>query len=186
MKIDKKIFFAPLLLAGFIAFAQGRRTNNADIKNPMVDAIVKEVMQNSQLEQLAHELLDSIGPRLVGTPEMQKAGDWAVAKYKTWGINARNEKYGEWRGWQRGVAHIDMVSPRVRSLEATQLAWSPGTNGKTVTGEVIVLPALADSIAFAQWLPSVKGKVVFISMSQPTGARIIIGMNSAQKSRLKK
>lgn len=171
MRTDKKLLFAPLLLITCISFAQGRRGGNnaTEIKDPVVQAIVKEAMENSQLELLAHELMDSIGPRLVGTPEMQKAGDWALAKYKSWGINARNEKYGEWRGWQRGAAHIDMVSPRVRTLEATQLAWSPGTNGKTITAEVIVLPSVADSVAFAQWLPNVKGKVVLINMPQPTG-----------------
>lgn len=43
-----------------------------------------------------------------------KANDWAVAKYTDWGIPARNEKWGEWKGWERGVTHIDMVSPRVK------------------------------------------------------------------------
>ena len=100
---------------------------------------------------------------------MQQAHDWAVAKYKDWGITARNEKWGEWRGWERGVTHIDMVSPWTKSLQGTQLAWSPGTNGKTVTGDVIILPDVADSLAFQKWLPSVKGKFVMISMNQPTG-----------------
>ncbi|MDB5203674.1 MAG: family metallo-hydrolase [Ferruginibacter sp.] len=135
----------------------------------MVDAITKEEMQNSQLEKLARELIDGIGPRLVGTPQMKAANDWAVAKYQSWGITARNEKWGEWRGWERGVSHIDMIYPRVKTLEGTQLAWSPGTNGKTVTGEVIILPVVADSIAFRQWLPQVKGKFVLVSMEQPTG-----------------
>ncbi|GAB3818300.1 hypothetical protein GCM10028895_15380 [Pontibacter rugosus] len=92
-----------LLLAGSIAQAQ--------VKDPIVEGIVKEANENSHLEGLAHELLDGIGPRLVGTPEMQKAHDWAVAKYKDWGIAAKNEKWGEWRGWQRGVTHVDMVHP---------------------------------------------------------------------------
>jgi hypothetical protein len=35
-----------------------------------VDNIIKEATENSQLEHLAHELLDVIGPRLVGTPQM--------------------------------------------------------------------------------------------------------------------
>jgi len=134
-----------------------------------VEAIIAEGSQNSQLEQLGHELLDGIGPRLVGTPEMQQAADWAIAKYKSWGIDSHSEKWGEWRGWQRGPAHIDMVAPRLKSLEGTQLAWSPGTGGKTITAETILLPDLADSIAFARWLPAVKGKFVMISMLQPTG-----------------
>ncbi|ULT43166.1 hypothetical protein KRR40_06640 [Niabella defluvii] len=138
-------------------------------KDPVVEAIVAEGERHSQLEQLGHELLDGIGPRLVGTPEMKQAGDWAIAKYKSWGIAAHSEKWGEWRGWQRGPAHIDMVYPRMKSLEGTQLAWSPGTNGKTVTAEIILLPEVADSITFAKWLPAVKGKFVMVSMLQPTG-----------------
>ena len=141
----------------------------AQIKDPIVDAIVKEATENSMLQPLAHELLDGIGPRLVGTPQMKKANDWAVAKYQSWGISAKNEQWGQWRGWERGITHIDMISPRVRTLEGTQLAWSPSTGGKTVTGDVITIPDLADSIAFQKWLPAVKGKFVMISMNQPTG-----------------
>ncbi len=169
MRNCKKLLFTLLLLAGFVGISQRVRQEPAEIKNHLVEAIVKEATQNSQLEKLAHELMDGIGPRLVGTPEMQKAGDWALAKYQEWGIAARNEKWGEWRGWQRGVSHIDMIYPRAKSLEGMQLAWSPGTNGKTIEAEVIVLPYLADSVAFAKWLPSAKGKIVLTSMNQPTG-----------------
>lgn len=138
-------------------------------KDPVIEAIIKEATENSQLEKLAHELMDGIGPRLVGTPKMQQANDWAVAKYGSWGITARNEKWGEWRGWERGITHIDMVAPWVKSLSGMQLAWSPGTNGKTVTAETILLPDVADATAFEKWLPNVKGKFVLVSMVQPTG-----------------
>ena len=150
-----------LLLVVSVAYAQ--------VKDPVVEAIVKEATENSQLEKLAHELMDQIGPRLVGSPKMQQAHDWAVARYTEWGIAARNEKWGEWRGWERGITHIDMVAPWVKSLAGTQLAWSPGTKGKTVTGDVVILPDVADSLAFQKWLPTVKGKFVMISMNQPTG-----------------
>ena len=36
-----------------------------------VDKIIEEAIENSQLENLAHELFDLIGPRLVGTPQMK-------------------------------------------------------------------------------------------------------------------
>lgn len=138
-------------------------------QNEVIDAIIKEANENSQLEMLAHELLDGIGPRLVGSPQMQKAHDWAVKQYGTWGIEAHNEKWGEWRGWERGITHIDMVAPWTRSLSGTQLAWSPASPKGGVSGEVIVLPEFADSIAFQKWLPSVKGKYVMISSPQITG-----------------
>lgn len=157
-----KLLFLGMFLSANLAFGQ-------TTQEPVVESIIKEATENSQLEKLAHELMDGIGPRLVGTPQMQKAHDWAVDKYKSWGIPARNEKWGEWRGWERGVSHIDMVHPRVKSLEGMQLAWSPSTKGKGVTAEVIILPDVADSVAFQQWLPQAKGKFVLISMAQPTG-----------------
>jgi carboxypeptidase Q len=137
--------------------------------NAVIDNIVKEGTQNSQLAKMAHELLDKIGPRLMGTPQIKQAADWAINKYTTWGISARTEKWGDWKGWERGITHIDMISPRARSLEGTQLAWSPSTKGKDVKAELIILPDVADSMAFQQWLPNAKGKFVMISMMQPTG-----------------
>ena len=153
------------LLCGFFLV-----TNVALAQNDQViDNIVKEAEQNSHLEKLAHQLLDSIGPRLVGTPQMQKAHNWAKQKFESWGIPAENQKWGEWRGWERGITHIDMVSPRVQTLEGRQLAWSPSTGKKPVTAEVVTLPEVTDSISFQKWLPKVKGKFVLISMKEPTG-----------------
>ncbi len=138
-------------------------------QNEVIEKIIKEATENSQLEVLGHELLDGIGPRLVGSPQMQQAHDWAVAQYKSWGIEARNEKWGEWRGWERGITHIDMVAPWTRSLSGMQLAWSPASPKGGAQGEVVVVPDLADSVAFQKWLPSVKGKYVMISAPQLTG-----------------
>ena len=142
---------------------------SAQTKEEMVSKIVTEVNENSQLEKLAHELLDVVGPRLVGTPQMKNANDWAVKKYKSWDISARNEEWGKWKGWERGITHVDLVSPRVQSLEARQLAWSPSTGKKGVTAEVVILPEASDSLDFVDKLKSVKGKFVMISMPQPTG-----------------
>lgn len=161
MKKTIPYLFLLVLLSSSLSFAQNR--------NPVVENIIKEANENSQLEMLGHELLDVVGPRLVGTPQMQQAHNWAVNKYKGWGITARNEQWGEWRGWERGITHVDMVHPRVRTLEAIQLAWSPATHRRGVTAELIILPDVQDSEAFQRWLPSAKGKLVMISMHQPTG-----------------
>lgn len=142
---------------------------HAQEKDAVVENIIKEATENSQLERLGYELMDKIGPRLVGTPQMKQANDWAVDKYSSWGITAKNEKWGEWRGWERGITHIDMVYPRLQSLDGTQLAWNPSTSSEGVTAELITLPMVKDSLAFDTWLPNVKGKLVMISMNQPTG-----------------
>jgi len=157
-----KLFLVTLLLSSNII--------NAQEQNSIIENIIKEANENSQLERLAHELLDVIGPRLVGTPQMKQANDWAVAQYAKWGISAKNEAWGTWRGWERGVTHIDMVSPRVQTLDGMQLAWNPSTTDTGVTAEVIVSPEkIKDSLSFQKWLPNVKGKFVMINMKQPTG-----------------
>ena len=161
MRKTIKLLAVSLLFSGSLTYAQS--------KDAVIENIIKEATENSQLKKLAHELTDGIGPRLVGTPQMKQAHDWAAGKYQSWGISAKNEQWGEWRGWERGITHIDMVHPRIKSLEGMQLAWSPSTSGKSVTAETIILADVADSIAFQNWLPSVKGKFVMISMQQPTG-----------------
>lgn len=155
------------LFVGLLAFSH---LLYSQTKEEIIESIIEEATENSQLEQLAFELLDEIGPRLVGTPQMKKAHDWAVAKFAKWGITAENRQYGEWRGWERGVSHIDMIKPRVKSIEGMQLAWSPASPKKGITAEVVILPTnITDSVSFARWLPSVKGKIVLISQPQITG-----------------
>jgi len=136
--------------------------------DPIIRAIWNEGMDNSQLPRLAQALLDSVGPRLTGTPGIRAGNDWLVKIYGSWGIPARNERYGTWPEWVRGTSHIDLLTPRVRSLEGGLLAWSPGTGGRDVTGAAIVLPEVADSAAFEAWLPQAKGKFVLISFAEPT------------------
>lgn len=144
-------------------------TLQAQATKVVIDNIIKEANENSHLELLAHELLDVVGPRLVGTPQMKNAHDWVVDKYKAWGISAKEEKWGEWLGWERGITHIDMVSPRIQTLDGTQLAWSPSTGSKGITAEVVVIPTVKNRVEFNNWLSQVKGKFVMTSMKQPTG-----------------
>lgn len=137
--------------------------------DPVLRRIWTEGMERSQVERLAQTLMDSIGPRLTGSPGMRAASDWVIRTYADWGIAARAENYGTWRGWRRGLGHLDLIRPRVRALEGDLLAWSPGTpRGRPVEGPVVVLPEVPDSAAFAAWLPSVRGKFVAISFPPPT------------------
>lgn len=138
---------------------------------PVDDPVLKRIwslgMDSSQTEPLAQALMDSVGPRLTASPGHKAGNEWLVSTYRKWGIDAKNEQYGTWRSWRRGVTHLDLVSPRVRTLEATMLAWSPGVKGKA-EAKVIILPELADSNAFKAWLPNVKDKFVLVSYPQPT------------------
>ena len=71
--------------------------------DPVIKAIWQEGMENSQAYTIAQVLSDSIGPRLSGSPAHRGGNEWAVRMFESWGIPARNEQYGTWRGWRRGV-----------------------------------------------------------------------------------
>jgi carboxypeptidase Q len=150
-----------LLVVPAAAPAQERSTGE------VLAAIREEGTERSLLETLAVALLDSIGPRLTGTPGQLAAHGWAAGVLASWGLEARNETYGEWTGWRRGTAHVDLLSPRVRTLEARLVAYSRGTGG-SVTGEVIPLPDVADPASFRAWLPAVAGRFVLVSAPAPS------------------
>ncbi len=158
-----KVIRAGTTLVALGIFAAPAAAQTFSSQDPVLQRIWQEGMEQSQAYRLSQTLMDSVGPRLTGSPGQKGANDWAVAMYQQWGIEARNEQYGTWRGWERGTTHIDLIEPRVRTLEGMMLAWSPGTNGK-VRGEVTVLPA----VGFEAWLPTVRGKFVALSYPQPT------------------
>src|SRR5262245_8358905 len=65
--------------------------------DPIVQRIYEEGMRRSQAARFAQVLMDSIGPRLTGSPANRAANDWLLRTYKTWGVDAKNEQYGTWR-----------------------------------------------------------------------------------------
>ena len=167
-RVPAALFLA--VLVPTVAFAQGPpQPSGFAVENPMLRRIWAIENDSSDLQHLAQVLFDSLGPRLTASLGMTAAQNWLVATYTAWGIPVRKEQYGTWRSWRRGKTHLDLVAPRMRTLEATMLAWSPPTpRGRPVRAPVVVLPDVADSSAFVRWLPQVKGRFVLISFPQPT------------------
>jgi carboxypeptidase Q len=125
-----------------------------------------EGMERSQTERLAQVLMDAIGPRLSGSPGYAAAAEWLARTYAGWGITVRKEQYGTWRGWREGTLHVDLITPRVQTLEAKLLAWSPATRGP-VTGDVVALPSAESPVDPDAWLRGVRGRFVLVSAPEP-------------------
>jgi carboxypeptidase Q len=133
------------------------------------DSVIKRIwrtgMDSSWLPRLAQPFLDSIGPRLDGSPGLSSAQRWLADRYREWHVPARLEHYGKQRAWQRVSTHIDLVAPRRRTLEGSLLAWSNGTSRPT-DGEAVLLPDVRDSTEFARTLAVVRGRYVLVSPAQ--------------------
>jgi hypothetical protein len=153
-----RILLFGLLAAGGPGLLAGQTFRNED---PVIRRMWDEGMNKSQAGALAQVLMDSIGPRLAGTPGFDAATDWLVRTYGQWGVTARKERYGTWKGWSWGPVHVDMISPRTQTLNAHLLAWSAGTR-RPVEGAVVV-PSAANRAELDRWLPTAKGKFVLIS-----------------------
>lgn len=105
-------------------------------------ALMDEVKANAQLMKNLEYLSDTIGPRLTGSKNVERANEWTAAKMKEYGLeNVRLEPWEIPVGWERGPAGMTVVEPdtRVRCLVAS-VGWTPGTKGK-VTGEVVLIRA---------------------------------------------
>ncbi|HKV94528.1 MAG TPA: M20/M25/M40 family metallo-hydrolase [Candidatus Angelobacter sp.] len=97
-----------------------------------------EGFHNSKIMEIASGLMDQIGQRLTGSPNVKKANEWTRDELKEFGlVNAHLEPWGPFgRGWSNEYCNVRMVSPDVATLIAYPKAWTPGTDG-TVKGEVV-------------------------------------------------
>ena len=99
--------------------------------------------QTSQVMEISSWLTDVHGPRLTGSPNIQKAGEWAAAKMKEWGLtNVALEPWADRgtfaNGWTNDKFYMAAVTPQAFPIHGTPTAWTPGTNG-LVRGEVILV-----------------------------------------------
>src|SRR5437868_4556298 len=104
----------------------------------MVTRIRYEGFRNSKVMDLASGLMDGIGPRLTGSPNMRRGNEWTRDQLTSFGLaNAHLESWGPFgRGWAQDYVNVRMISPDVAPLIAYAKAWTPGTNG-VITGKCI-------------------------------------------------
>src|SRR6185295_17184877 len=145
-----------LLLAGAAAMAEEKVDLGA------VYRIKTEAFQHSKVMEHAFYLTDVYGPRLTGSPGLQAAGDWAVKRFKEWGLSGANlEKWGPFgRGWSQVKFGAHLKEPQYAPLIGFSRPWSPGTGGAVAgTPALAVIQTDADMEKFKGKL---KGKIVLI------------------------
>jgi carboxypeptidase Q len=96
-----------------------------------ISRIRYEGFRNSKVMDFATGLMDSIGERLTGSPNMKRANEWTRDQLTAMGLsNAHLESWGPFgRGWANQYVNARMTSPDVVPLLVYAKAWTPGTNG---------------------------------------------------------
>jgi carboxypeptidase Q len=97
----------------------------------MQTLIRQEEFRNSKVMEIASGLMDFIGPRLTGSPNMKRANEWTRDKLTEFGlVNAHLEPWGPFgHGWSYDSCSLRLVAPDVAQLWAVPRAWSASTNG---------------------------------------------------------
>ena len=120
-----------------------------------------EGLNRSRVMDYATQLLDGIGARLSGSPNLDRAVDWSMARAREAGLsNVRRDRWGEFGlGWRRRNVWATLVEPDAAPLLGDAAPWSPPTPGP-VTGEAVYVSGFTTEQGFAPLRGTLKGKVV--------------------------
>ncbi|MGB7585733.1 MAG: M20/M25/M40 family metallo-hydrolase, partial [Terriglobales bacterium] len=126
-----------------------------NIDYSMYQQIREEGLKHSHVMEYASALMDGIGPRLTGSPNLKHANEWTREQLAAMGCaNAHLEDWGEFgMGWQQLNTWVRMSSPDTAVFIAQASPWSPSTNG------AINAPAVSMEVKKVEDLDQYKGKV---------------------------
>src|SRR5712664_2417270 len=171
-----------LLGAARIALGDDRfKGPDEDGTKPALTKIAGEGMMNSHAFEYLTELSDKVGARVTGTPEAQKAVDWGIAKMRGIGLeNVHAEKWQLWRGWKRGTADAELLTPMRHKLHVDAMGWTGSTLASGVEGEIV--------LAVAKGNPKKDSDTIFVRFGDflraalKAGALVVIGGQGGSKA----
>jgi hypothetical protein len=142
-----------MLLAGPAAFGQTGTINlppgwkvpqgvgGCSVGKPCAElapAMIQRALGPSPLEENLRYLTDTIGGRVTGSPEADRAVSWAVEAFRHAGVDeVHTEQFMIPVGWSEGNTHAEVLSPAAFPLRLVSTGWSPPTPEGGITADVI-------------------------------------------------
>jgi len=80
----------------------------------------------------------SIGPRLTGSPQFERAAQWTLGLLRQYGLDATLEASTIPHGWSRGNDWGELLTPTHHWMSIRAAAWSSPTSGP-VTGRLVTI-----------------------------------------------
>nr|WP_295111065.1 M20/M25/M40 family metallo-hydrolase [uncultured Caulobacter sp.] len=110
---------------------------------------------------ITEDLTTNIGPRLVGSPAMERAKDWGVAKFKALGFtDVKVEQFAK-PSWTRGDESAELVGPYPMKLGIVGLGRSVPTPAEGIEADVALFRTYAEMMAAPEG--ALKGKIAVIT-----------------------
>jgi carboxypeptidase Q len=121
------------------------------------ERLVDHILASRQSYETLSYLTDSIGPRLSGSTNAERAVRWTTQRFRDWGIDVRNEPVMV-PHWVRGEERGRLVSHRDQKIVLTTLGGSIATPVAGITADVVEVTSYEQLDALGS---KVKGKIVF-------------------------
>jgi len=161
---------------------------NLNKRTKEAKGLMQTALAGTQGYDITESLTTEVGPRLAGTEAEARARDWAVAKFKSIGLeNVRIEPFTI-PGWERGEETASIISPYPQNMFITSLGYSVATPSNGVEAEVVYFSELD---ALKKTTQDLTGKIAFISGRMekapdgagygPAGMKRRIGASEAAK-----
>ena len=160
LKVAPKFAFVVAMTLPLLAFGP----DSEEVQQKIIDLGRDD---NKAMEHLDY-LSNRLGPRLTASDDLQNACEWAVERFKSFGIeNAHLEQWGEFPvGFNRGPWSGRMIEPTAKALTFGTNSWTAGTKG-VERGPAVIAPTNAEELAEAR--ESLEGAWVLSPRAQ--GAR---------------
>ncbi|HEV3254191.1 MAG TPA: M20/M25/M40 family metallo-hydrolase [Candidatus Acidoferrales bacterium] len=98
--------------------------------------IADEIKAHSELVKNLEYLSTQIGPRLTGSPQMQKASQWTLQRFQDYKLDAHLESTEVPHAYYRGDDAAEILAPVSRVIPIHSIGWGKATDG-AVTGPVV-------------------------------------------------
>ena len=155
-------------LVAAVGLAQGVREPVDSAANTKIR---EEGLKRSKVDAMFTMLVDTIGPRLAGSPEYKRAAEWSADQMRAFGLtNVGIEPFEFSRGWALDKFTIEMVEPRYMPLVGYPEAWSPSTQGEVVAPVAFISGKTAEEVEALQAKGTLKGAAI---LSQPAVTNFI-------------
>ncbi len=131
------------------------------IHEDAIEVIKKHGMDQSEVLDIASWMTDVYGPRLTGSPMLDKATDWAIKTLESWGLqNIHKDEWGPFgRGWEMTNFNMAATSPNQFPIMAYPKAWSPAM--QPTEAEVVIID-INDEEDLKKYEGKLAGKFVMI------------------------
>jgi hypothetical protein len=124
--------------------------------------IIPQVMGPSPMEENLRRLTDQVGGRVSGSAEMAKAVEWAVAAFRTAGIEVHTEKYTLATRWSEGDTRLELLGPEKFPVRLVSEGWSPAIPAGGIEANLVDV-GFGTVEDFGRAGGAVKGSILLVS-----------------------